>query len=446
MVLRVSRLLILSFVWLSFVFGSRAKLRVGFVYASPPSDISWGYQLESARLYLPQIFPRYTLMTDYLVYPSPSDLPNVINSLVGKNCSLIFVSVNNCEDWSTSIADVHKAIHFVLLSCPSNRPNENSISLSFSTCFSFLGALGAIVHANRSGLILDGQFPESSEILKGYVSGLRAADPSHQLYVLFLKDSSDLVLKKAVMSLARNQVRLIGGVTSNGRVSHFASSLGYDTFSYPSDVSQTVNGVRVLSGCTINWVPSFSFFIRREIQSIWKPQQVFESSFENGGVTLNMLSPEVPIDAQTRLSRLAFNIFDSSFANKSLSLDYSENVIIVNFTKEEQVQRAIYVEHDSIGAIAVYLLILIACVVIIFWVVLFSALRRNSTMAVINRSFYYNFLLGNAIAYGSLFFWIGKPSDVICLLRLWLLEVAFCFHIRICFNQVIPLLEIMEET
>jgi len=104
-----------------------------------------------------------------------------------------------------------------------------------------------------------------------------------------------------------------------------------------------------------------------------------------------------------------------------------------------------YIKWDNISAI---IMISIVAIGIIVTIVIFILVVKNRTALVIRRSsplFLYFMLIGILISFGSVLTFIGKPNEIVCMIRPIILVLAFClafialflktFRIKVIFDK-----------
>eukprot|EP01097_Dermamoeba_algensis_P002830 TRINITY_DN2122_c0_g1_i1.p1 TRINITY_DN2122_c0_g1~~TRINITY_DN2122_c0_g1_i1.p1 ORF type:complete len:672 (-),score=119.81 TRINITY_DN2122_c0_g1_i1:174-2189(-) len=461
MIKSVSVLLIafLALSMLTSVDSQSTPLVVGFVYNAPPTDFTWNFQLDLARLQLQETFGRDVVRTFYEVSQDDAKIDVAISSLVSRGARLIFVSSNDSKFSLRTVAANYPTVKFVVTSGDGDGDNVNLVQLRNWQCFNLLGTLAGLTsRSGRAGMVVPFRNPDIYRVVNSFYLGAKTANPKFELEVYFTANQNVYAkTRKSVELFQSSGADVVMGYLSDYVYLQEAVDRRMFTFSFPNAFSRVVYGERVLTGCVVDWTNAVTQFVNQTLRGIWSPNYISYYGAAEGGVQLATISSFIAdanvVEVKELFQQLKNGTIRCTFSADELqekgllpstvnmTRDYSSNgctttyglfnmdyffngIIDHGVISDDKVFSPVYVAENSGPGIALYAVVSATNFCIFLSLLVVYSFRKRVIIAVTNEYFCYCILFGSMVGYSSIYLWIGQPSDATCLLRVWFLSIA----------------------
>ena len=331
------------------------------------------------------------------------------------------------------------------------RPTNNSVNIAPRAYEGYyLGgvACGMVTKTNAIGYMALTPTSNTFGIINAIYAGMKKTNPNAVLYVTFTNDFYDPLLERKSAEYMVQHWNVDCGISQSVDAnSMWANDIGIPVMGFISDMRYQV-GENVMFSVTYTWDSFYHEVVRQILNGTFVGNRQISSGFDRI-MTLTDFSTttsnEIAIvitDLKNSIANNTYQIFcgdeltsiikprlsnSSCLTNNEIRLMnsyYSPILNIRNLTRDDIIEQ-VHVAYDSPLGIAVSV---IASFIISLSIAFIIYVLVNREVGIITRSAYRFCVLvlgGVAIGAASTYFWIGYPTDSICMARVWLGGIAF---------------------
>jgi len=279
--------------------------------------------------------------------------------------------------------------------------------------------------------------------------GAKSVNPDIVVDLVWTNDfNAPLIEKYSLRILKDRAADCVSSHTNDNTVDKLARDLGISSIGYASDVRYSV-GESVLTSAMFDWFPAYSYFTRNIINGTWIPNESVYYGIENDAVFLAHVSRRVneshwesilnmskKLESQDEIfcgdnviSEFPSDSFDMNNCINETALFVMDKLIssvnVVASLSESDVIRELFVASNSAFGVITMIIVIILMLIALALLVDVLIFRKHRVYKRSATLFCYFILIGAIIGYVSIFFWLGRPTNANCMIRIWLGAIAY---------------------
>jgi len=275
-------------------FAANEKLKIGFIYSGPVSDVGWTYQHDLGRKMVEKEFGTKVETVFVESVPESADAERVIRQLISDGCKMIFTTSFGFMDPTINVAKDHPNVIFEHCSGYKLAKNVGVYQSRFYEGAYLLGVIaGLMSKTNTLGYVAPFPIPEVKRNLNAWVLGAKSVHPKIIAKVIWISSWYDPPKEQeAAQTLINQGADILYQNTDSPAVVELAQTKGLYAFGQDSDMSRF--GPRShLSGNTVNWGVYYVAKVRQALENKWKAEDT-KWGMKEGMVKLVPVNREVP--------------------------------------------------------------------------------------------------------------------------------------------------------
>ena len=273
-------------------------LRVGFVYVSPVGDVGWSHQHDLGRREMERTLGDKVRTTAVESVAEGADSERVIRDLAREGHGLIFATSFGYLEPTLRVAAEFPAVRFEHAGGYKTAPNVNTYNARYYEGRYLAGMLAAA--ASRSGIagyVAGFPVPEVVQGINAFAIGMREANPSAQVHVLWLNTWFDPAREReAAQTLINQGADVLTNHSGSPAVPQTAQASfktkGVRAIGYQSDMRAFAPDAQ-LAAITLHWGGYYTQVARSVLNGTWKPQPVW-GGMKDGLLQLGAIDASVP--------------------------------------------------------------------------------------------------------------------------------------------------------
>ena len=216
------------------------KLKIGFVYSGPVSDLGWTYQHDLGRKMVEAEFGSKVETVFVESVPESADADRVISQLVRDGCKMIFTTSFGFMDPTIRVAADFPNVVFEHCSGYKTAKNVGIYQTRFYEGAYLLGILGGrMTKSNTLGYVAPFPIPEVIRNLSSWVIGARSVNPQVGAKVVWINSWYDPGKEReAAQALINQGADVMYQNTDSPAIVELAQAKGLYAFGQDSDMSR----------------------------------------------------------------------------------------------------------------------------------------------------------------------------------------------------------------
>lgn len=282
---------------------AEAPLQVAFVYVGPVGDAGWSWAHDQARQDLERQFP--WVRTTYLEsVPEGADAERVLTQLAERGNKLIFATSFGYMDPVVTVAQRYPEVVFMHCSGYKRAPNVGTYFGRMYQAKYLAGVVaGRATKTGRIGYVAPHPIPEVIRHIDAFALGVRAANPSATIHVVWTNSWFDPGKEKeAAAAMLDAGADVIATGADSSAPLQAAQERGAWAIGYDSDGRQFAPDA-FLTAPVWDWSVVVRQTARQVRDGTWTSTD-FWGGMETGIVKLAPLSDKVPPEVQAEVAEL----------------------------------------------------------------------------------------------------------------------------------------------
>lgn len=269
-------------------------LKVAFVYVTPIGQAGWTYQHEQGRLALEKTLGAKVKTTFVEAVPEGADSERVMRDLASQGHKLIFATSFGYLDPALRVGPDFPDVKFEQAGGYKTAPNVNNYNARFYEGRYLAGYLaGKASKSGVAGYVAGFPVPEVVQGINAFTLGMRAANPSAQVKVLWLNTWFDPAREReAALTLINGGADVLANHSGSPAVPQTAEDKGVKVIGYQSDMSRFAPNAQ-LAAVTANWGGYYTKVAQSVLAGTWKPQPMW-GGMKDDMVRFGALHPSLP--------------------------------------------------------------------------------------------------------------------------------------------------------
>ena len=241
---------------------AQAKMKVGFIFAGPISDLGWNASQNEVRKTLEKTLP--WIETSYVESVQESDVESYIDQMADQGVNVIFTTGGGFMDGTIAAAARHPDILFFNADGHKRAPNVGTYVADPYQCFYLEGmAAGALTKAGKIGCVTTYPEPGVIRIMDAYTLGVRAVNPSAHVDVQWLNSWYDPpAAKEAAEALLSQGDDVLMNLMDSPTVAQVAEAHDVPVNGNGPDALKIAPNT-MISACTFNWTPGYTQLLQK---------------------------------------------------------------------------------------------------------------------------------------------------------------------------------------
>lgn len=352
-------------------------------------------------------------------------------------------------DYVDTIANLTKKYPNQKMITAGSKPYKNTVNITPRAYEGYyLGGLAcaSVTKTNKIGYM--GLNPTSNTfgIVNSIYAGLKKINPDADLYIAFTNDFYNPLLEKRTAQFMVEEYGIDCAISQSiDANTMWANEKQIPVMGFITDMRYYV-GENIMFSVTYQWDYFYYTLTQNVLAGNFTGNRTIFSGFDRimvltdfSTTTDNSLATFIS-QQKAGVANGSISIFCGEMANffprtsnasclnaneiRAMNKFYSSVLNPRNLTMDDIIER-LYIEPDSDLGIAIYV---INSVIVVLAIMLVGYVLHNKNAGII-RSSAYRFcvlvLCGVVIGAVSSFFWVGYPTDEICMVRVWLGGIAF---------------------
>ena len=281
--------------------GTKAPLKVGFVYVAPLTDAGWVRQHEEGRKALQAALGDRVQTTSVEDVAEGPDAERVIRDLAQQGNTLIFTPSFGYMEPTLKVAQEFPKVRFESITGYKTAANVAVANARYYEGRYLAGiAAGRMTRSNLAGYVAGFPIPEVLQGINAFTLGMRSVNPQAQVKVVWLNAWFDPTRERdAAMTLFNQNVDVVTFHTGSSAVMAAAQERGKMAIAYHSDMRSIAPEAQI-AAVTHRWGDYYTARARAALDGSWKPGAVW------GGVGAGMIrvgdfGPRVPLAVRTEV-------------------------------------------------------------------------------------------------------------------------------------------------
>jgi len=305
---------------------------------------------------------------------------------------------------------------------------------------------GHLTKSNKLGYLLPEKFGSIPNSLNAFYIGAVTANPQVKVYTILTNSfESPIVEKRAADLLLNMGVDCLVGQEDDNTLQTEAQNYNKLTIGYASDMRFFV-GENVLTSILLNWGNFLIELTELAINGTWEGPYQLYYGIDKGATSLAPYSTSMPnwlidiVNNHTAALVESDTIFCGVYAQaldptikynclndtqiQSISTIMKNITLVASLTLSDVIED-VYVRWSSALGIVIATISSVLIFIGLLLILDFFWYRNAQIMRSASVLFCVLVVSGGILCYISCYFWIGRPTTVICMLRAWLSGIGF---------------------
>lgn len=241
---------------------AQSKLKVGFIFAGPVSDLGWNASQNETRKALEKNLP--WIETSYVESVPDSDIESCIDQMADQGVQVIFATGGGFMDGTLAAAPRHPDILFFNADGHKQAPNVGTYVADPYQCFYLLGmASGGLTKNGKIGCVSTYPEPGVVRIMDSYALGVRAVNPSAHVEVQWLNSWYDPpAAKEAAETLLGQGDDVLMNLMDCPTVAQVAEAHGVPVNGNGPDGLKIAPN-NMIAASFFDWVPGYTLLLQK---------------------------------------------------------------------------------------------------------------------------------------------------------------------------------------
>ena len=295
----------------------KPPLKVAFVYVSPIGEAGWTYQHEQGRLAMQKALGDRVSSTAVEAVAEGADAERVMRDLAAQGHQLIFATSFGYLEPALRVAAEFPNVKFEHAGGYKTAPNLNTYNARYYEARYLAGLLaGKTSKSGVAGYVAGFPVPEVVQGINAFTLGMRAANPSAQVRVLWLNTWFDPAREReAAQTLVNLGADVLTNHSGSPAVPQTAQAnfkaKGVRAIAYQSDMHAYAPDAQ-LAAITQQWGSYYTQVARSVLKGTWKAEPVW-AGMKDGLVRLDAIDAAVPRDVQALIESRRKGIVAGTF-------------------------------------------------------------------------------------------------------------------------------------
>jgi basic membrane protein A len=295
----------------------KPPLKVAFVYVSPIGEAGWTYQHEQGRLAMQKALGDRVSSTVVEAVAEGADAERVMRDLAAQGHQLIFATSFGYLEPALRVAAEFPNVKFEHAGGYKTAPNLNTYNARYYEARYLAGLLaGKTSKSGVAGYVAGFPVPEVVQGINAFTLGMRAANPSAQVRVLWLNTWFDPAREReAAQTLVNLGADVLTNHSGSPAVPQTAQAnfkaKGVRAIAYQSDMHAYAPDAQ-LAAITQQWGSYYTQVARSVLNGTWKAEPVW-AGMKDGLVRLDAIDTAVPRDVQALIESRRKGIVAGTF-------------------------------------------------------------------------------------------------------------------------------------
>lgn len=293
--------------------GSKAKIKVGFIYNGAPGDAGWTYAHDQARKYLIKQVPGVQTLVMQNVAEG-ADAERDLEQLAQQGCKVIFANSFGYGDAVMAVAKKYPNVQF--LHCSGTKTAGN-VSTYFGTIEQarYLSGMiaGSMTKKNTIGYVAAFPIPEVIRGINSFTLGAQSVNPNIKVKVAWTNTWFDQTKEKeAAQGLIAAGCDVLTQHQDSPSTQQAAEEAKIYSVGYNSDMSKFAPDANLTSPVW-NWGPFYVKTVKAVLNGTFKGGFSYVGSLKDGLVGLAPISSKVPAAVKQKVEAKKAEMVSGTF-------------------------------------------------------------------------------------------------------------------------------------
>lgn len=272
------------------------KLKVGFIYVGPVSDLGWSYQHDVGRKVMDQNLAGRVESTFVENVPEGADAERVIAQLAQSGHKLIFTTSFGYMNPTINVAKRFPNVKFEHATGYKTAPNVATYAARFYEGRTVIGLIaGKMTKSNIIGYIASYPIPEVVSGINAFTLAMRSVNPKAEVRVVWVNSWFDPGKEAAAAKALMDQgADILSQHTDSPAPIQAAEERGIYAFGQSSDMSRFGPKAHLTSIVDI-WGDYYTQRAKAVLDNSWKTGDTW-GGFDTGMVRLSPYNAAIPKD------------------------------------------------------------------------------------------------------------------------------------------------------
>jgi simple sugar transport system substrate-binding protein len=278
-------------------------LRVAFTYISPIGQAGWTFEHEKARRHLEAVMGGQVRTSFVEAVPEGADAERVLRDLVRQGNQLIFATSFGYQEAVVRVAADAPTVRFEHAGGYKTAANLGTYNVRMYEARWLAGYLsGRVSKTGQAGYVAGFPVPEVIQGIDAFTLGMRAANPSASVRVIWLNTWFNPALEReAALSLVNAGADVLTHHSGSTAVVQLAEEKGVRVVAYQSDMHAFAPRAQ-LAAVTADWASYYERIAKSVIDGSWR-SRADVGGMKEGMVRLAAIDATVGTELQRELAR-----------------------------------------------------------------------------------------------------------------------------------------------
>jgi basic membrane protein A len=280
-----------------------SPLKVGFVYVSPVGEAGWTYQHDQGRREIERVLGDRVETTVVESVPEGPDAERVMRDLAAQGHRLIFATSFGYLEPALRVAAEFPQVKFEHAGGYKTAANLSTYNARYYEARWLAGWLaGKVSKSGVAGYVAGFPVPEVIQGINAFTLGMRQANPSAQVRVLWLNTWFDPPREReAARALIGQGADVLTNHSASPAVAQAAEEGGVKLLAYHSDMRALAPRAQ-LAAVTHHWGGYYTQVAQAVLRGTWRSQPIW-GGIQDGLVELSAVDPALPTDVLAGLAQ-----------------------------------------------------------------------------------------------------------------------------------------------
>ncbi len=280
-----------------------SPLKIGFVYVSPVGHAGWTYQHDQGRREMERALGERIQTTAVESVPEGPDAERVMRDLAAQGHRLIFATSFGYLEPALRVAAEFPQVTFEHAGGYKTAANLNTYNARYFEARWLAGWLaGKVSKSGVAGYVAGFPVPEVIQGINAFTLGMRQANPSAQVRVLWLNTWFDPPRERdAARALIGQGADVLTNHSASPAVAQAAEEGGVKLIAYHSDMRAIAPRAQ-LAAVTHHWGGYYTQVAQAVLRGTWRPRPIW-GGIKDGLVQLSAIDPALPADVLAGLEQ-----------------------------------------------------------------------------------------------------------------------------------------------
>jgi basic membrane protein A len=280
-----------------------SPLKVGFVYVSPVGEAGWTYQHDQGRREIERVLGDRVETTVVESVPEGPDAERVMRDLAAQGHRLIFATSFGYLEPALRVAAEFPQVKFEHAGGYKTAANLSTYNARYYEARWLAGWLaGKVSKSGVAGYVAGFPVPEVIQGINAFTLGMRQANPSAQVRVLWLNTWFDPPREReAARALIGQGADVLTNHSASPAVAQAAEEGGVKLLAYHSDMRAIAPRAQ-LAAVTHHWGGYYTQVAQAVLRGTWRSQPIW-GGIQDGLVQLSAVDSALPTDVLAGLAQ-----------------------------------------------------------------------------------------------------------------------------------------------